>query len=311
MTRPEKLPLSRRELFRLAGGALAFAACGEVSGTMPRNVIERAIPSSGEKLPVIGMGTWQTFDVGASASARKPLEAVLAEFVRLGGRLIDSSPMYGNSEEVAGDLAKKTGVHEQLFIATKVWTRGRQAGIEQMERSARLLQAPRIDLMQVHNLVDVDTHLATLRQWKDAGRIRYIGVTHYHSGAYDEVERIIKKEPLDFLQINYSIQERDAERRLLPLAADRGIAVIANRPYAGGDLFGRVRSQPLPALATELGCESWGQFFLKFIVGHPSLTCAIPATSKVEHLRDNVGAASGPLPDENQRRRMVELVARL
>ncbi len=177
-----------------------------------------------------------------------------------------------------------------------------------MERSASLLQAPRIDLMQVHNLVDVDTHLATLRQWKEAGRIRYIGVTHYHSGAYDEVERIMKKEPLDFLQINYSIQERDAERRLLPLAADRGIAIIANRPYAGGDLFSRVRSQPLPALASELGCESWGQFFLKFIIGHPAITCAIPATSKVAHLRDNMGAATGPLPDASQRVKMAELV---
>ncbi len=308
MTRPEKPSLSRRELFRLAGGALALAACGEVSGTMPRSVIERAIPSSGEKLPVVGMGTWQTFDVGASASARKPLEEVLTEFVRLGGRLIDSSPMYGNSEEVAGDLAKKAGVHEKLFIATKVWTSGRQAGIEQMERSATLLQAPRIDLMQVHNLVDVDTHLATLRKWKEAGRIRYIGVTHYHSGAYDDVERIMKKEPLDFLQINYSIQERDAERRLLPLATDRGIAVIANRPYAGGDLFGRVRSQPLPALATELGCESWGQFFLKFIIGHPAITCAIPATSKLTHLRDNMGAATGPLPNDSQRGEMAELI---
>ncbi|HUF17591.1 MAG TPA: aldo/keto reductase [Thermoanaerobaculia bacterium] len=311
MTKSDNRTLSRRELLAMAAGAAALAACGDVSATMPRSVIKRGIPSTGEKLPVIGMGTWQTFDVGTSGAARKPLEAVLSEFVRLGGRLIDSSPMYGNSERVAGDLAKKTGVLAQLFVATKVWTSGEKAGIEQMERSAQLLQTPRIDLMQVHNLVDVDTHLATLRRWKDAERIRYIGVTHYHSGAYDHVERVMKSEKLDFLQINYSIQEREADRRLLPLAADRGIAVIANRPYAGGDLFGRVHRQPLPPLATELGCESWGQFFLKFIIGHPSITCAIPATSKVEHLRDNMGAAHGPIPDANQRKRMVELVARL
>ena len=268
-------------------------------------LLTRKIPSSGEPLPVIGLGTWQTFDVGRSQDARAPLAEVLAAFAELGGKLVDSSPMYGNSEEVVGDLAAQLGLQEKLFIATKVWTSGRQEGITQMEDSMRKLRADPIDLMQVHNLVDVNTHLATLREWKLAGRVRYIGVTHYTAGGHDAVARIVETQPLDFIQVNYSVGEREAERRLLPLAKERGVAVIANRPFAGGGLFSRLRGRPLPSWAAEIGCDSWAQVLLKFIVSHPAITFAIPATSKLTHLRDSMKAAFGPLPDEKLRARVA------
>ena len=204
-------------------------------------------------MPVIGLGTWQTFDVGKGPSAREPLKAVLRDFVRLQGKVIDSSPMYGNSESVVGDLATELGVQKQLFLATKVWTNGRDAGIRQMEESFRRLRAQVMDLMQVHNLVDWRTHLATLRRWKEQGKVRYIGVTHYTASAYDQLARVLETEELDFVQLNYSIAERDAERRLLPLAADRRIAVLVNRPFAAGGLFSKLRSQPLPPWAHETG----------------------------------------------------------
>jgi diketogulonate reductase-like aldo/keto reductase len=265
----------------------------------------RKIPSSGEALPVIGLGTWQTFDVGESQDARAPLAKVLGAFTELGGKLVDSSPMYGNSEEVVGDLTAQLGLRKKLFIATKVWTSGRQEGIVQMEDSMRKLRADPIDLMQVHNLVDVNTHLATLREWKQAGHVRYIGITHYMAGGHDAVARMLETQPLDFIQINYSVGEREAERRLLPLAKERGVAVIANRPFAEGGLFSRLRSRSLPSWAAEIGCESWAQILLKFIVSHPAITCAIPATSKVAHLRDNMQAAYEPLPDAKLRRRIA------
>ena len=261
-----------------------------------------------EQLPVIGLGTWQTFDVGASESKRAPLETVLREFVALGGRLIDSSPMYGSSEEVVGALAAKTGLDAQLFIATKVWTSGRARGIEQMEASMRKLRRTQLDLIQVHNLVDVETHLATLREWKKAGRVRYVGITHYTASAYGEVESVMRREPVDFLQINYSALERQAEARILPLAREKGISVIANRPFAEGSLLRRLSSRALPSWASEIDCTGWAQLLLKFVVSHPAITCAIPATAQGEHLRDNMAAASGRMPDETLRAKIAKAI---
>ena len=262
-------------------------------------------------MPVIGLGTWQTFDVGNSASARAPLRDVLREFVKLGGSVVDSSPMYGRSESVVGDLAVELGVSRKLFLATKVWTTGRDAGIRQMEESFRRLRTERMDLMQVHNLVDWRTQLTTLRRWKEQGKLRYIGVTHYTESAYDELAGVLKAEELDFVQLNYSIAERAAERRLLPLAAERRIAVLVNRPFAQANLFSKVRGKPLPGWAAEIGCASWAQLFLKFVISHPAVTCAIPATSKVQHLVDNLQAAVGPLPDDATRERMARTAAEL
>lgn len=304
--------MSRRNALRLIGGAalsLAASASGaelETGTLIVEAMRTRKIPSTGEALPVIGLGTWQTFDVGPSADARAPLKEVLRNFSLMGGKVIDSSPMYGNSEEVAGDLIVELGLQSKLFVATKVWTSGKDAGIEQMEDSMRKLRTPRLDLMQVHNLSDVGTQLDTLQQWKRDGRIRYIGITHYTSSAYGDVARVMASRPLDFLQINYSVGERGAEKRLLPLAQERGVAVIANRPFGGGGLFRQLRSKPLPAWAIDIDCKSWAQLLLKFVVSHPAITCAIPATSKVEHLRDNMGAGFGRLPDDALRARIVE-----
>jgi diketogulonate reductase-like aldo/keto reductase len=275
------------------------------------SLLQRTIPSSGESLPVIGLGTWQAFDVGSSAAERQPLEEVLALFVKLGGRVVDSSPMYGRAEQVIGDIATKLDLHKSLFLATKVWTTGKQQGIESMEKSLAKLQCQRIDLMQVHNLVDGQTHLATLRDWKQQGRVRYLGITHYVSSAYGEVAKLLRTEKLDFVQINYSLLEREAEKEILPLAQDRGVAVIVNRPFGGGDLFSRVRQKPLPDWAAEFDCHSWAQLLLKWIVAHPAVTCAIPATSNAHHLEDNMQAGVGRLPDADLRRRMVDAVSKL
>jgi diketogulonate reductase-like aldo/keto reductase len=275
-------------------------------GLKGQMMLTKQIPGTGEAIPVIGMGTWQTFDVGSRPESRKPLEDVLAEFSWAGGKLIDSSPMYGNSEEVVGDLSAKLGLRPKLFIATKVWTQGKDAGVRQMQESMRKLRAERLDLMQVHNLVDVDTHLQTLTKWKQEGRVRYIGVTHHTSSAYEAVERIIAARKFDFLQINYSVSERQAERRLLPMAQERGLAVIANRPFAGGEAFSRLAGKPLPSWASEIDCSSWAQLMLKFVISHPAVTCAIPATSKVEHLRDNMQAGGGRLPDAKIRARIAQ-----
>ena len=254
---------------------------------------------------MIGVGTWQTFDVGADQAARISLKEVLQVFARSQARVVDSSPMYGSSESVAGDLIAELGVRDKLFVATKVYTSGRDAGIRQMEESFRRLRVERMDLMQVHNLVDVATHVSTLKKWKEKGRIRYIGITHYTASAYIEVERSLTSAPWDFLQINYSLGERDSEKRILPLAAKLGVAVIANRPFAEGALFRKVKGKALPPWAAELGVASWAQYFLKWIVSHPALTCAIPGTSKPEHMQDNLAAGSGRLPDEGERRRMA------
>ena len=272
-------------------------------------MLTRPIPRTGETIPVIGMGTWATFDVGSSPEVRKPLEEVLAEFSRIGGKVIDSSPMYGNSEEVVGDLSARLGLRQKLFIATKVWIEGAAAGVRQMEESMRKLRADPIDLMQVHNLVDVNTQLRTLTDWQRRARIRYIGITHRTAEAYAAVERVMVAHRLDFLQINYSVQERESERRLLPMAQERGIAVIANRPFAGGELFSGLARKPVPSWAAEIDCSSWAQLMLKFVVSHPAITCAIPATSKVEHLRDNMQAGFGRMPDAKLRARIAESIS--
>jgi diketogulonate reductase-like aldo/keto reductase len=299
--------ISRRDFL---GMMIAAGAAGIGSGTtMAETMMQRPIPRTGESLPVIGLGTWQTFDVGPTAAEREPLRHVLGDFIKLGGRVVDSSPMYGRSEHVVGDLAAELKAHKKLFLATKVWTNGRESGIRQMEQSLAKLRASPIDLMQVHNLVDYRTHLVTLRRWKEQGRVRYIGVTHYTESAYDDLAKVIQSEELDFVQLNYSVAERTAERRLLPLAAERGLAVLVNRPFAAGGLFRKVSSHPLPAWAVEIDCTSWAQLFLKFVISHPAVTCAIPATSKVEHVRDNMRAGFGRLPDAKMRERIARSIA--
>lgn len=263
----------------------------------------RAFPQMQVKLPKIGLGTWQTFDVGNDSAARATLREVLK---LLDGNVVDSSPMYGTSESVAGDLIAGLAMRERLFIATKVWTSGREEGIEQMETSFQRLRVKVMDLMQVHNLVDVATHTKTLQDWKQKGRVRHIGITHYTASAYGEVERTLKAAPYDFLQINYSLAERDVEAKLLPLAKDKGVNVIINRPFAGSALFRRTKGKPLPPWAAELGIASWAQYFLKWIVSHPAVTCAIPGTARPEHMRDNLAGGQGPMPDAAARRKMVE-----
>jgi len=266
----------------------------------------RRIPSTGEELPAVGLGTWQVFDTGNNATARAPLREVLATFSRAGGKVIDLSPMYGSAESVAGDLIAELGLRERLFIATKVWTSGREDGIRQMETSFKRLRVTRMDLMQVHNLLDVGVHTKTLLDWKSRNKIKYLGITHYTSSAYADVEKWLRAEKHDFLQINYSLAERKSERRLLPYCLQNGIAVIANRPFAEGAMFRRVRGKPLPPWAAEIGVASWAQYFLKWIVGHAAVTCVIPGTGKPEHIADNVAAGFGALPDEKMRKRMAE-----
>ena len=299
---------ARRSLLRLGAGVA-------LGGLMPHAaaspLLRRPIPKSGETIPAIGLGTWQAFDVAGNAGELAQASEALGRFVALGATVIDSSPMYGASETVVGDLATTLGVHKRLFIATKVWTAGRAAGVRQMEDSMAKLRVTRIDLMQVHNLVDADTHLATLREWKAAGRVRYVGVTHYTEGAYHQLEPYIARGDLDFVQLNYSLGERAADARLLKLAADTRTAVIVNRPFMEGTLFRRVRGKPLPEWAKDIDCRSWAQFFLKWIVSHPAVTCAIPATRNPNHVADNLAAAQGNLPDAAMRRQMAEYVDRL
>jgi diketogulonate reductase-like aldo/keto reductase len=306
--------MTRRQATRListsaAGLCLPVRALRAEGKSESSVTLTRAIPSSGEKLPVIGIGTWRAFDVSLTADIRRQLEEVVSLFVKLGGRVIDSSPMYGRAEEVIGELTSALGIREKLFLATKVWTRGKQSGIQSMQHSMALLRTNRIDLLQVHNLVDVNTQLATLREWKQQGRVRYTGITHHEAGALSEIEKLMRSEKFDFLQINYSLMEPEAEERVLSLAQERGIAVIANRPFGAGDLFEKVRSKPLPDWAAEFDCRSWAQFFLKWIVANPAITCAIPATDKPPHLEDNMQGGIGRLPDAKTRRRMVELVS--
>ena len=284
---------------------------GNEAIAQPSAILKRPIPRSGELLPAVGVGTWQTFDVGPRAPERSELSEVLRMLAQSGGSVVDSSPMYGKSEGVVGDLATGLGLRDKLFYATKVWTSGREAGIRQMETSFRLMQTQRMDLMQVHNLLDLSVHAKTLREWKTAGRVRYIGITHYHEGAHAELERIVKTREWDFVQFNYSMAEREAETRLLPACADSGTAVLVNRPYSQGSLFPKVKGVALPKWAADFDCASWGQFFLKYLLAHPAVTCVIPGTRRTAHLRDNLGAGLGRLPDPAMRRRMVEYLDRL
>jgi diketogulonate reductase-like aldo/keto reductase len=306
--------MSRAEFLRLViATAVTFGCAGKVQGqvaapataTLSSRMQTRPIPSSGEQLPLIGCGTWQTFDVGASLEERTPLQEVLRILFAAGGSVIDSSPMYGRSEQVVGELLSQATAHDRAFIATKVWTHGRDAGIKQMRHSMQLLQDDRIELMQIHNLVDWRTHLRTLRAWKAEGRIRYLGITHYTASAYDELESIMRTEKLDFIQINYSLGERQAEQKLLPLAAERGIAVLVNQPFGGGRLLRNLANVPLPSWALEIGCSSWAQALLKYVISHPAVNCAIPGTSRPQHMADNCRAAMGILPDGAMRKMIV------
>ena len=305
-----RVGLTRRALLKGVGAVGLLAASGLARSIAAPGVLHhKPIPSSGQSIPVIGMGTWITFHVGDGPWARNQRVEVLQRFFDRGGGMVDSSPMYGSAEEVIGYCLDRTHSDDKLFSATKVWTYGRQAGIDEMEWSRRLWGVPRFDLMQVHNLLDWEAHLETLKAWKAEGRVRYIGVTTSHGRRHQELERILAREPLDFVQLTYNVLDREVERRLLPLAAERGIAAIANRPFRTGGLFRHVGSHPLPDWAAEIDCANWAQFFLRFIISHPAITCAIPATSQVDHMDQNMCALRGRLPDADLRERMSRYVA--
>ena len=303
------LTLSRRNFMRHAwAGPVAFGFLPRILPAMTDNVIKRTIPASGEEISLMGMGTYSTF---SHDTPMEQLGEVMQAFFDHGGQMIDSSPMYGPAEGIVGDLIKTTQNTAGYFAATKVWTDGREAGIRQMNESMRLMGVETMDLMQIHNLRDWKIHLETLKEWKQQGRIRYLGITTSHGRFHGELEAIMKTEPLDFVQLTYSIGNRATDARLLPLALDMGIATIINRPYQGGNLFGKVRGKPLPDWAGEIDCASWGQFFLKFIAGHPAVTCIIPATSKVKHMLDNMAGGKGRLPDAGLRKRMIDYLESL
>ena len=306
---PGEPDLERREMISKVGAVVALAALPRVARTGPDVVaaregkaITQSIPGTGERLPVVGVGTWITFNVTSEA----PLVPVLRHFFDRGGAIVDSSPMYGRSEAVIGKLLAQTMKRERLFSATKVWTYGKALGRRQFEQSKTLWGVARFDLVQIHNMLQWETHLETLKELKAAGELRYIGITTSHGRRHDELERALSKERFDFVQFTYSLADRSVEQRLLPLAAERGIAVVVNRPFDGGDLFSVVKGKPLPAWAREFDCENWAQFFLKFIVSHPAVTCAIPATSSRAHMGENMGALYGRLPDAPLRARMLK-----
>jgi diketogulonate reductase-like aldo/keto reductase len=301
-------PCSRRTALQMLGAGALMTMTPPIANSAPTPLIKRAIPKSGEQLPVIGLGTYIVLDVASNSPEITELKEVLNTFVAGGASLVDSSPMYGRAEAMVGELATALNLQSSLFLATKVWTSGRDAGIRQMRDSLRLMRTQRIDLMQVHNLLDLATHLKTLREWKAAGTIRYLGITHYHSGAYRELEKLLKTREYDFVQFNYSLAEREAEQSLLATAADAGTAVIINRPFAQGELFAKVKGRELPAWAAEFDCDSWAQFFLKYIVAHPAVTCVIPGTGKARHMTDNLKAGAGRLPDARMRKRMSDLI---
>jgi diketogulonate reductase-like aldo/keto reductase len=304
---------ARRSFLRSVSGLalVPFASFTPVSSLFADDrvtspFITKAIPASGELLPVIGMGSWQTFDVGSDSTDRARCVKILQTFFNRGGGMIDSSPMYDSSQEVIGHCLSQLQAHPGLFAATKVWILGQSFGIRQMEKSQALWGLPRFDVMQIHNMLHWRTHLETLKEWKAAGRIRYIGITTSHGRRHAKLEKALLEEEFDFVQFTYNVLDREAEQRLLPLAAERGIAVIINRPFQKGALFDLVKEKPLPAWAAEFDCVNWAQFFLKFIVSHPAVTCAIPATSQVAHMQENMGAAYGTLPDESMRARMLK-----
>jgi diketogulonate reductase-like aldo/keto reductase len=301
-------PSRRRFLVSLASLALAPWSGMRLATAAPLAALTKPIPASGERLPVIGMGSWLTFDVGADPRRREDRTEVLLAFFEMGGALVDSSPMYGSSQEVIGYCLERIFNKQSLFSATKVWTWMPSRGSEQIETSARLWGVEGFDLLQIHNLLSWEDHLQTLLDLKAAGGVRYIGVTTSHGRRHDELESIMAKQPIDFVQLTYNILDRRAERRLLPLARERGLAVIANRPFRGGALFDHFAGRPLPDWAAEFDCANWAQFFLKFIVSHPDVTCAIPATSRLDHMQENMGALYGRLPDSEMRKRMIRYV---
>lgn len=302
-----KYTKTRRQFLKsTAAATLIFPFLPKIASGSKAKVITKTIPSSGEQLSVIGLGTSRTFDVSDNADSIAPLVEVMQAFFDQGGQLIDSSPMYGNAESVTGALLNHIKKRQGLFSATKVWTDGKDEGISQMQRSMQRLGVDVIDLMQIHNLRDWQTHIETLVDWKAEGKIRYIGMTTSHGRYHDDLETIMQEVPLDFVQFSYNIMNRAAEQRLLPMAQDKGIATLINRPYQRGSLFRLVKGKPLPEWATEIDCASWGQFFLKFIASHPAVSCIVPATSKLKHMLDNMSAGYGRLPDEHIRQRMIE-----
>jgi diketogulonate reductase-like aldo/keto reductase len=301
-------PVRRRLLGALAATPLLWPQLGTAQQTRPAT---RAIPSSGEAIPLVGLGSWITFNVGSDRAARDASAEVMRNFFLHGGRLIDSSPMYGSAQEVIGYGLKKLGYPAKLFSADKVWISDGADGPRQIEQSRRLWGVPRFDLLQVHNLLAWEEHLPTLFAMKAAGRLRYVGITTSHGRRHRELEKIMASQPLDFVQLTYNLYDREVEQRLLPLARERGIAVIVNRPFQQGDLLGRLARHRLPAWAAEIDCTSWAQFALKFAISHPAVTCAIPATTKVAHVIENMGAAAGRLPDPAMRTRMATYVEKL
>jgi diketogulonate reductase-like aldo/keto reductase len=301
--------ITRREALKglsVAGTALLLDHHFVQANNSPAMLLERTIPSSGEKLPAVGLGSWQQFDVGNSSAERSPLSDVLKKMNDIGGKVVDASPMYGRAEQVIGDLSTELKLNEQFFFATKVWTNGRQAGIDQMNASLKKMQRTRLDLMQVHNLLDWETHLKTQKDWKAQGKVRYIGITHYTDSAHSRLEQIVRSKAVDFVQFNYSVRSRNAEKSLLDAAKDNGVAVLINEPFEQGALFRAVKGKALPEWAADFDIKSWAQFFLKYIISHNAVTCVIPGTSDVKHLVDNLGAGLGSLPDGSARKMMVK-----
>ena len=303
--------IDRRELLKRATALLAlpigntWANDAQIPVSQAgRRLIQRAIPSTGELIPMVGMGT-TTFDTNDNPQTLAQLADIMRLFFEGGGKVIDSSPMYGHAETRLGEVMATLAERPPIFAATKVWTNGKENGISQMQESAKRMGVPHFDLMAVHNLKDWRTHLGTLKQWKDEGKVRYIGITTWAGNHHPELQQIMRSEPLDFVQFSYSIGAREAEKELLPLAAERGIATMINRPFERGALFSQSKGKPLPALAKELDCATWGQFYLKFVLGHPAVTCVIPATSKAKHMTDNMAANFGRLPDSKQRTEML------
>jgi diketogulonate reductase-like aldo/keto reductase len=305
-------PLSRRSLLCALAATSATAVLWPLTGAAQQGpVLTRSIPSTGEALPLVGLGTWITFNVGNDTEARDSCAEVMRAFFTAGGRLIDSSPMYGSSQEVVGYGLHKLSPPPRLFSADKVWTSSGSAGLSQIEESRRYWRVPRFDLLQVHNLLSWEAHLATLLAMKVAGEVRYVGITTSEGRRHRDFESIMRQHPLDFVQVTYNILDREVEDRILPLAAERGTGVIVNRPFQQGALIDRLERHPLPAWAAEIGARSWAQFILKFIVSHPAVTCTIPATTQVDHVRENMAAATGQLPDAAMRARMIAYVESL
>ncbi len=311
MGKPKIRTGRRRFLQQSAGLTAAALSWPALLSAKQHTAIKKPVPKTGELIPVIGMGTSRTFDIGNDPRMRAQLAEVLRIFFDQGGAVIDSSPMYGNAEQVTGDLLKSIRNKEALFAATKVWTWGKQEGITQMQRSSQRMGVKVFDLMQIHNLRDWEVQLETLKEWKAQGKVRYIGITTSHGRFHDELEVILDTEPFDFVQLSYNIMNRTVEQRLLPIARERNMATLINRPFARGDLFRSVKGKALPAWANEIDVKSWGQFFLKFVVSHPAATCAIPATSKPHHMLDNMGAGFGRLPDAAMRLKMIRYLESL